>query len=183
MKSILFSMILIILPARSQGLYWESTTAIAAMGNDRHSKTFYMPKMFKETAGDASTVIRLDKELIITINDKDKTYSEMTFSELESRMKEAGGKMNEKLAAMKEKLKDMPEEQRQMVEKMMGGMMPGSGDSALVVEKGSKKTISGFACTENVVKRGEDAVCTIWTTKEIAGFDTMGKELKELVRS
>lgn len=52
MKSILIRLTILlaltltlVLSLGAQGLYWESTTA--AMGMEQASKTYYMPKMFK----------------------------------------------------------------------------------------------------------------------------------------
>ncbi len=187
LKLILWT-IIFILPARSQGLYWESSTVIPVMGDkERHSKTYYMPKMFKEAAdsGETSTIIRLDKELFIIVNDKDSTYSEMTFSEMESSIRQMGGTLKSKLAAMREKLKDMPEDQRKMVEKLMGKSMTGGEDSgeAYSVDRGKeKKTISGYPCVQNIVKQGDKDLFTVWTTKDIKGYGEMGNELKEFVQ-
>jgi len=171
--------------ALAQGLYWEATTNFSGMGaQERHSKVYYMPNMYKETSdlGNEISIIRMDKKLFLTVNTKEKTYTETTFAEMEGAMKHAGRAMNEKMAAMQEKLKEMPEEQRKMVEKMMGNAMPGGssgGTQAVEVRKGTeKKTIGGFSCTKHVILSEGKELCTIWTTKEVEGIERMSGELK-----
>ncbi|MBI1807651.1 MAG: DUF4412 domain-containing protein [Ignavibacteria bacterium] len=176
--------ILISVTVYGQGLYWESTMTGSMMGGkERTSKSFYMPKMFKEVreGSDGTTIVRLDKQLMITVNNKDKTYSEMTFTELEATMKKAVGKMDEKMAEMEEKLKDMPEEQRKMVEQMMGNKMPGKGKDTKVEisATGEKKTISGYVCEEYLVKQDGKELMTLWTSKDVKAFDDMRKDLEE----
>ena len=168
----------------SQGLYWESTTTGTIMGgNGRIAKSYYMPKMFKEihNGSDESSIFRLDKQLIITVNNKDKTYSEMTFAELEGMMKKTVGQLDEKMAEMRDKLKDMPEEQRKMVEQMIGDKMPGKNKEVKVevTATGEKKTISGYACEEYVIKQNGKDLMTLWTSKDVKAFDEMRKDFEE----
>jgi hypothetical protein len=186
LQSLAVLVILGALGAHAQGLYWEATTTFSGLGaQERHSKVYYMPKMYKETSdlGNEISMIRIDKELFITVNTKDKTYTEMTFAEMEGMMKQAGRALNDKMAAMQEKLKSMPEEQRKMVEKMMGGAMAKGGDQPVEVRKGTEKeTISGFSCTKNIIVSNGKELCTIWTTTDVAGLDRMAGELKDFLR-
>lgn len=166
----------------AQGLYWESMTKGPAMGeNGMSSKNYYMPKMFKDVSDRGETIIRLDKKLLVSVNHKDKTYSEMTFDELESSMKKAGGQLDERMKEMQEKLASMPEEQRKMVEKMMGDKMPGMNKEAKVevTKSDETKTISGYACTKYLVTQDGKDFLTIWGTKEVKADEVMGKEMRE----
>jgi len=169
--------------ALSQGLYWESSTVVPMSGRERHAKNYYMPKMLKVVSDDRDdyTIVRLDKQEFITVNDKDKTYSETTFSEMEDAVKKATGKMNERLAAMQEQLKSMPEEQRKMMQSMLDKTMSlTSADSTFQVVQGSeKKTISGFSCSEYLLKQGDKELATFWTTNDLKGYKEMGNELRD----
>ena len=168
--------------AVAQGLYWESTMTGGPVG-ERVEQMWAMPKMMKGVTKESGEtfIVRLDKELFITIDPKEKTYSEMTFAEMESMMKKASGKMDARMAEMKEKLANMPEEQRKMVEQMMASKMPGMAKDAKVeVEKtGDKETISGFACTKYVVNQDGKEAMTLWVTKDVKGFDSMRKDWEE----
>jgi hypothetical protein len=169
--------------ALSQGLYWESTTVVPMSGKERHAKNYYMPKMIKVVSDDRDdyTIIRLDKQEFITVNDKDKTYSETTFSDMEDAVKKASGKMNERLAQMQEQLKSMPEEQRKMMQSMLDKTMSlTSADSTFQVIPGSeKKTISGFSCSQYLLKQGDKDLATFWTTNDLKGYKEMGNDLKD----
>jgi hypothetical protein len=168
----------------AQGLYWESTISGGQLG-ERHEQMWAVPKKMKGvTMGTGETfIVRLDKELFITIDPREKTYTEMTFAEMEAMMKKASGKMDAKMAEMQKQLAGMPEEQRKMVEKMMGDKMKGMGvakDAKINVKNtGDKKTISGFSCTKVVVTQDDKDVMTMWVTKDVSGFDAMRKDWEE----
>lgn len=170
--------------ALAQGLYWESTMSGGPIG-ERHEQMWAIPKKMKgvnKETGEAF-IVRLDKELFITIDPKEKTYTEMTFAEMEGTMKKVGGKMDARMAEMQEKLADMPEEQRKMVEQMMGNKMGGMGaakDAKIDVKNaGEKKSISGFSCTKFVATQDGKEAMTLWVTKDVSGFDAMKKDWDE----
>ena len=172
--------LLIGLAAYGQGMYWE--TKMTGHGQESMTKMYAMPKMFKtmESEGGDAVIVRLDKELIYQINAKEKTYSEMTFVELETMMKKMGGKMDDAMAQMQEKMKDMPEEQRKMMEQMMGSRMPGKKDAAVDVKNaGEKKSISGFSCTKYVVNQDGKEAMTVWATKDVKDFGALRKDWEE----
>jgi len=170
--------------AFAQGLYWESTMSGGPIG-ERNEQMWAVPKKLKGVTKETgeSFIVRLDKEVFITIDPKEKTYSEMTFAEMEAMMKKVGGKMDSKMAEMQKQLAGMPEEQRKMVEKMMGDKMGGRGsaqDAAIDVKKtGDKKSISGFSCTKVVITEDDKDVMTMWVTKDVSGFDAMRKDWEE----
>ncbi len=169
--------------AVAQGLYWEST--ITRDGDDAKalSKSYYMPKMFKEKGSSENewVIVRLDKKMFVVVNDEDKEYSEMTFDELEGMMKNLNEKMSGAMAEMEKQMANLTPEQKKMMKEMMGGKLPGMRSEAKieVTDTGEKKTINGYACTKHVVKRGDDDFVTLWTTKDIGGVEAMGVEMKE----
>jgi GLPGLI family protein len=172
----------------SQGLYWESTTTGLPAGmKDRQSKFYYMPKMIKETSTgtDDATVFRLDKQMIYLVNDKEKTYSTTTFDQLETSMKGVSSQMDKHMAEIQKKMESLPPEQRKMMEQMMGNKMPGKTSTAKVDVKdtGEKKTIGGYACTKYEISQDGKRLFTIWTTKEMKGFDSMKKDMEEFGQS
>jgi hypothetical protein len=171
----------------AQGLYWESNTT-SPMLKDKtlHSTFAYMPGMMRQASPEngTATIFRLDRKVIISVNERNQTYSEMTFDEIEARLKEKGAGADKQMEAMKEKMKGLPEEQRKMMEKAMGGKMPGGASDVpvTVTTTTETKTISGYTCTQYVVHQGEKTVMSIWATKAIAGYAEMQKELSEFGR-
>ena len=169
--------------ALGQGLYWESTTSGGPLGDAvRGSKSYAMPKMFKHEAEGNTTIVRLDKQLMYTVDPKQKTYSEITFAELESFMQKAGSKTDAKMEELQKKMKGMPEEQRKMMEKMLGGQMGAmmQGGEVSVTNTGEKKTISGFACMKYVAKQGDKEFLTAWATNDVKDFAGWRKDWEEV---
>jgi len=166
-----------------QGLYWESTISREGRDGKNVSRSYYMPKMFKEKGSndDRWVIVRLDKKLFVIVNDGDKEYSEMTFDEIEQLMAKVGGKMSGAMAEMEKQMANLTPEQRKMMQEMMGGKLPGmKTEGKLEVENtGEKKSIAGYSCTKQVIKRGGDDLITLWTTGDIKGIGTMGEEMKE----
>ena len=162
--------------AFSQGLYWESTTTGGPLKDKENiSQTFAMPKMFKIVNPSGIMILRMDQEKIYNVDPAKKTYSEMTFAEMEAYAKKAGDKM----AQFREKIKNMPPEQKKQME-AMSSMMGGGAEGAVEVSAtGEKKTIAGFACTRYLMKRGDKEMMTLWVTKDVTGFDNLRKDLME----
>ena len=168
-----------------QGMYWESTVHRSFGGSDKDmtSKFYAMPKMFRSEDGDQHTaIIRLDKGVIININNDDSTYTEMTFDELESQMKKTGTKMDDAMAKLQDKLKDMPEDRRKMVEDMMKKNPAfGGGDNAKYETKKTDETqtISGYACTKYVISQGDKEVMTVWASKDVKVNEALRTDMQE----
>jgi hypothetical protein len=162
--------------AFSQGLYWESTTSGGPLGDKPSvSHNFAMPKMFKIVSPTKVMILRMDQEKIFDVDPAKKTYSEMTFAEMEAYAKKAG----EKMAQFKEKIKNMPPEQRKQME-AMGAMMGGGAEAAVEISAtGERKMVSGFPCTKYVMTRGGKELTTMWVTKEVTGFDNLRKDWME----
>jgi len=173
--------------AYSQGLYWESTHSGSMMQEKNSiSQQYYMPGKFKVVSADngETIVLRLDKEIIYTIDPNDKTYSEMTFAEMEASMKKAGARMDAHMAELQKQLESMPEEQRKMMEQMMVDKMPGMKKEGKVeVKKTSdKKTISGYACVKSVITEDGKELMTVWATKDMKDFNVIRKDMEEFGR-
>ncbi len=110
----------------AQGLYYESVTKGGMLGDKEiSSSTYLMPKMFKHVSQPegSAVIIRMDQQKMYNVDPKEKTYSEMTFEEMEQQMKKMSAKMDSQMAQLEESMKDMPPEQRKMMEGMMGSKM------------------------------------------------------------
>jgi len=164
--------------AFAQGAYWESMLSGGPFGDQPVlHKTYYMPRMAKTVQGSGETVIiRIDRELLYTINPETREYMETSFADLEK----AAGKTSAKMEEMKKQLEGMPPEQRKMVEQMMGGKM-GGDQKASVTPAGETKTISGWHCSKYTVQYG-DMEFTVWATKDIKQTESMRKDWEQVNR-
>jgi hypothetical protein len=168
--------LLIAASAFSQGLYWESTTSGGPLGDKTNvSQSYAMPKMFKVVSEGKIMILRMDQEKIYDVNPTTKTYSEMTFAEMEAYAKKAGDRM----AQFNEKLKSMPPDQRKKME-ALGALLPGKGEASVQISAtDEKKTVSGFPCTKYVMTRGGKEFTTLWVTKGVSGFDNLRSDWME----
>ena len=173
--------------AFAEGMYWRSTTE--GLGAPSTSENFAMPKKFKVVRTVDSKIgnvliARLDKGLFWTLHPDKKTYTEMTFDEMEQMMTKANAKMNDAMAKMRDQMQKMPAEQREMMEKMMAGKMPGAADAKPIEVKstGEKQTIGGYACTKYVVTSGGEETSTMWVTKDVRPFAALIGDWKEFAR-
>lgn len=173
--------------AGAQGLYWESTMSGSSGSQSDTSLSYYMPKMFKIIqGGDQKRIMlfRLDREIMYMVNPEKKTYSEITFAEVEKQMTAMSKQLDEKMAEMKKQLESMPPEQRKMIESQMGMFMK-SDDPKMkpqVVNTGERSTISGFSATKYVARRGENVVLTVWATKDVKGWTAMKNDFEQFSR-
>jgi len=170
-----FAVLCVAVSAFAQGLCTEGTTSGGPLGDKvRNTKTYIMPKMYRHEGGDGNVVIiRLDKEMLYLVTPEAKTYSVMTFAEMEEKAKTAGAQMDARTQEMQEKLKDMSDEERQMMEKMMGRMMGGKEKKVDVEGPGEKKTINGYSCAKYTATSDGNVVLTVWTSKDVKGFESM----------
>jgi hypothetical protein len=99
-------------------------------------------RMQTSNAPGAYFIYRGDKQVFWMINEKEKTYTEMTRQDLENMAK----KMDEAMKRMQEQMATLPPDQRAMMEKMMGSM-PGMGAPAKVTFRkvGSDK-VGNWSC-------------------------------------
>ncbi|MFQ5868437.1 MAG: DUF4412 domain-containing protein [Candidatus Zixiibacteriota bacterium] len=130
-------------------------------------------------------IIRLDKELIWEVDHDKKTYSEMTFEELEKMAAEgmsAPQMSAEERQQMEEMLKSMPPEQREMMEKMMGGMME-TGESMFepkVTPTGKKEKLLGYTCEIVDVTFGAGITGKFWVSDKILSEIEYSKFLQRM---
>jgi hypothetical protein len=169
----------------AQGLYYESATKGGMLGDkEMLSSTYLMPKMFKHVSqpGGSAVILRMDQQKMYTVDPKEKTYSEMTFEEMEQQMKKMSAKMDSQMAQLEESMKNMPPEQRKMMEGMMGSKMGKPAAEVQLVRTGETKKVSGLSCTKFVAKEGEKDLMTLWVTKEVRGFESLRKDYEALTK-
>jgi GLPGLI family protein len=167
----------------AQGLYYESVLNGGPVKNQTF-KTFLMPKMMKYVNAEDQDfmVLRMDTQKMISVDTKAKTYWEKTFAEMEAAMKKASSAMDKQLAELQEQMKEMPEAQRKMMEQMMGAQLRGKPGAVKMTKTKETRKISGFSCTKYVATEGEKVLMTIWSTREVKGFDPLRKDYEELAR-
>lgn len=108
-------------------------------------------------------IFRQDKERFWLIDNKDKTYTEMTKQDLQ-KMKQ---QLDSAMALMQEKMKDMPPEQRKMMEQMMQGKMSAAMPEApkIVYKKvASGEKINQWMCDKYAGSAAGKDKEEIWTT-------------------
>jgi len=165
--------------------YWEQDAIRPAMPFNTKStttekeKTYYKTGKFKIenlTTG-IIMIFRFDKEAMWTVDTKKKTYTEMTFAQMEAMR-------NSMSSAMKEQMKTMSDEQKKMMEKMMGNKFKSmmSGDPAdleiQVTKTGKSKTLLGYSCEEVLLKLNEEPMMEMWITNKFR----MGQEYLDLYK-
>ncbi len=150
--------------------YWESQIVTdSSMPMQQGKKTEQQKSFYKfgrwkndNLTNQQTMIFRFDKELAWTINHKDKTYSELTFDQMQQGMKKAK-------SAMAEAMKDMDPAEREQMKKMMrdkmGGMMGEEGTLAVSFEPtAKKKTIQGYDCHLVIMKMGDKPMIEMWLT-------------------
>jgi hypothetical protein len=168
----------------SAQLYTESTTL--AGGQTKTSQSYYMPGMFKFVQDDGSTVIiRFDREYWIGADTRKKEYWQMTFAELEAKMKTFGVQMDAAVQQMQKQLESMPPDQRQKIEQMMDSQLGAKGASGpLAVKKGGPaRTIAGLASTRLSVTESGKEILVLWTARDVPEFTAMRKDYEKFARS
>ncbi len=169
--------------AFGQGLTWVSTTSGGPMG-DRTSSAhmYYMPQMLRVVGneGNRTVILRMDQQKIYTLNSNDKTYTEMTFDQLEAMAKKAASRFDANSEEMRKRLEGMPEDQRKMVEKMLAERNANKDQKAKIDVKkvGQTKQVAGYAATGYTLLRNGKEVLTLWATRDIKGYDAMKKDLR-----
>jgi hypothetical protein len=169
--------------AFAQGVYWEARTT-APGEKEKMDRFYYMPRMLKMVSGDEgmAVILRLDREVMIMIDRKEKKYHEITFKEMEQMMEGAGAMMDAQMEMMKEQLAQLPEEQRKAVEEMMKSQKKPKGPDFKVSKTGESKTIGGYDCQEYVITEGGERSSTIWATRDAKEFELMRKDMEEFAR-
>jgi len=148
-----------------QDLTMRSTNTSSGMmgrgGGTTNSVEYFSHNAIKTTSTDGNdTIIRLDSEKFITIDNKKKTYSEMTFKQMWDMLNQAGAALGK-----------MPAEQMEAMKKMMG-----STDTAFSVTKtGTGEQIAGYATDKYLLKGPMEM--DIWSAPDLkipsAYYDAM----------
>jgi hypothetical protein len=150
-------------------------------GNDRSEgdKGTYMPGMFRSDGKDGKiSILRLDKEIMISIDPAKKTYTERTFTQLQSKIKEGRSQAAE---AMKKQMEGMPPDQRKKMQERMSGFTGNHDEATLeVVQNGQQKTIGEYHCTGYTLKRNGKEVETIWATKDVPNYASLRKDFQRI---
>jgi Domain of unknown function (DUF4412) len=115
------------------------TTSTMMGGANRNgtSMTYFSSKAIKVSGADKrDSIIRFDEQKIVTVDHDKKTYSEMTFKELEERISRVGEEMEKN------------KEQLEAMKKMMGQV----SDSFTVEKIGPGDAIAGYDTEKYLVK-------------------------------
>lgn len=172
------AVVLSVATAVSQGLYVESQGS----GNDGTEKFWYMPKMFRSAEGEGKIMIlRLDKEVMYSLDPSKKTYTEMKFADIQN-MASAGKARME--AMMKQRMAALPPEQRKAMEERlatMQGNARGADTRYEVVSTGESKTVAGYQCTKYVIKRNGKKSEIVWATNDIKDFGPIRTDMENLM--
>ena len=140
-------------------------------------KVFYKAGKFKTknlTTG-KSMIYRFDKELMWTIDDKNKSYTEVTFAQ-----------MQEGMNKMRSAMKDVSPENRKMMEKFMGkkmGKMFGGDEGGMEISikrTGKKKKIMGYSCEQVFMNMNDEPMMEMWITKKYSMGDDFLKVYQKM---
>jgi hypothetical protein len=147
----------------------ETTTGAGGMGAANATTTIYFSSnAMKRSSSDGNdTIIRFDSGKMITIDNKKKTYTEMTMEELQAMMDKASAAMQQ-----------MDGEAAAAMRKMMGG---GGPMNFTVTKIGPGEQIAGYA-TEKYSVTGGPMQMQIWAAPDVkvpaAYYDAMKARLR-----
>lgn len=119
-------------------------------------------RMLIETKGniDQGFIFRKDKEVFWFIDNKDKSYTEMTKQDLLKLKKQ----MEDAMKMVEEQMKNIPPEQKAMMESMMKGQMPGKTPDMNYKKIASGQKINQWLCDKYEGYINKDKVEEMWTT-------------------
>ena len=159
---------------------------MAASQKSRESTTYLQGKRIRTETEGRTWVLDFEKGLLITINAAEKTYTEMSLSDLKEAQKQAMEWMKNLRAQMEEKMKTMTPEARAAMQKKLDSLPAGTfGEEKpgkiTVKATGKKETINGFACNEYEVYEDGDLTTQYWLAPSVStkAFDAYQKELSE----
>jgi hypothetical protein len=113
-------------------------------------------------------IFRGDKELLWTVDDSKKEYTEMD----KEMMEKMGQAMGNVMQSMEAQMANVPPEQRAMIEGMMKQQMqqtPGSQKQEMTFKKtGQKKKIDGYPCIKYEVYREKEKVREMWVAEWVS---------------
>lgn len=134
-----------------------------------------------DTAGDGYMVFRGDRQEMMIVNTKDRSY----FVIDQAQMKQLADTVNQAMASMEQALAAMPEAQRAQMEKMMKSRMPAMAEPREPSElkrTGASDTVNGYDCNIYEVWRSgvrERELCvTSWDN--VAGGPDVAKVFTEM---
>lgn len=131
----------------AQDLTLVNTTT--ANGRQTQTTQYITATATRTSAGDGSEVVlRLDQKKMYLIHSKQKTYSEMTFDEMQKMASAASSAMN-----------NLPPEAAAQMQKMMGGM---GGGQVTVTHVGAGEVIAGYPTEKYHVVIGAIMEGDIW---------------------
>ena len=135
--------------------------------------------MFRQDGKDGKiSILRLDKELMISLDPAKKTYTERTFAQLQAQIKTGRSQAAE---AMKKQMEGMPPEQRKKMQERMDAFTGHRDEGTMeVVQNGQQKTIGQYHCTGYTLKRNGKDVETIWATKDVPNFASLRKDFQRI---
>jgi uncharacterized protein (DUF2141 family) len=121
---------------------------------------YYSATKIRTSDGEHDAIVDLAGGRIITVDHKNKQYSEILVAEMEAMMKSAN-------AQMEEAMKNVPPNMRDMIAKKMGGA---SGDSAFAmsVTKGGTRSVAGYTCQDYTIAMGENVKTETCNTTALA---------------
>lgn len=129
------------LSASPQGFFRNDLTlhgTETAGGKTQNVTTYLSANAMKQSSSDGNdSITRLDEGKFIFIDNKKKTYSEITFQQMQDMMNAVGSAS-----------KDLPPEAQAMMKKMMGG---GSDAPITVTAAGAGETVAGYATQKYLV--------------------------------
>jgi hypothetical protein len=174
--------------AAGTGVVIVSTHTTTAKPEDKMTNKAYVDsdrmRMEAQAMGGTQIVIfRQDKGLFWIIDQKGKTYMEITKQDFQQ-MK---AKMNEAKAMMDAQMKNLPPEQRQMMEKMMQGrgmpaMQPAGTSKTIYKKAAAGEKVNQWVCAKYEGYREGQKVKDVWTTdwKSLGLTPESFKLMKEL---
>ncbi len=131
----------------------------------------------KDLADKTDMIIRLDAGYSMTVDHNKKTYSIITFEDMEKGKQQAQ-------ASMAEEMKNMSAEEREMMKKMMGGkmggMMAGEMPQLSFKSTGKSKTIQGYNCNQVMVYMDSDPIMEMWLTNKYTLGDDFLKTYQKM---
>jgi hypothetical protein len=164
------------LSALAQGISFE-----IIHGNDQSKadEGSYMPGMFRQDGKDGRiSILRLDKELMISIDPAKKTYTEMTFAQLGTKIKQGRSKAAD---AMSKQMEGMPPDQRKKMQERMAAFTGNHDEGSLeVVQTGQQKTIGQYHCKGYTLRRNGKDIETIWATTDLPNYASLRKDFQRL---
>ncbi len=158
----------------------------AAGQRSRESTTYLQGKKIRTETEGRIWVLDFEKGMLITINPKAKTFTEMSLKDLKQAQKQAMQWMSGLRKQMEEQMKTMPPESREAMQKKLDALPPGLFGEEKPVKltvkpAGKKEDVNGFSCEVYEVYEDGTLTTRYWLASSVStqAFDTYQKELSE----